>query len=69
MANEYLNLQEVEQEIAQVRQKFLKGEMTEGLQVMYLAQIRIDIQTLWKNKEIPDKKAEELWDKARAAIR
>jgi hypothetical protein len=69
MANDYLNLQEVEQKIIQTRRKFLKGEMTEGLRIMYLAQIRIDIQTLWKKKEIPDEKAVELWDRARAAIR
>jgi hypothetical protein len=68
MANEYLNLQEVEQEIAQTRKKYLKGEMTEGLRIMYLAQIRIDIQTLWKKKEIPDEKAVEMWERAKAAI-
>jgi hypothetical protein len=68
MGNEYLNLQEVEQKIIQTRRKFLKGEMTEGLRIMYLAQIRIDIQTLWDKKEIPDEKAVEMWERAKAAI-
>jgi hypothetical protein len=68
MGNDYLSLQEVEQKIAETRRKHLEGEMTEGLRIMYLAQIRIDIQTLWKKEEIPPKKAEELWDRARAVL-
>lgn len=68
MEKDYLNLQEVEQKIAETRRKHLEGEMTEGLRIMYLAQIRIDIQTLWKKEEIPPKKAEELWDRARAVL-